>query len=102
MLKCLLPSQQRKLLSRLSPTRSLARWLPEEEEVDDGDYIPSDADSEDSLEWSSETERTMAEDALAEGTVGLDFYNAAVSVATKYVASYAPVQMGLKVATVVP
>ena len=76
--------------------------LPEEEEVDDGDYIPSDADSEDSLEWSSETERTMAEDALAEGTVGLDFYNAAVSVATEYVASYAPVQMGLKVATVVP
>ena len=76
--------------------------LPEEEEVDDGDYIPSDADSEDSLEWSSETERTMAEYALAEGTVGLDFYNAAVSVATEYVASYAPVQMGLKVATVVP
>ena len=71
--------------------------LPEEEEVDDGDYVPSDADSEDSLEWSSETERTMAEDALAEGTVGLDFYSAAFSVATEYVASYAPVQMGLKV-----
>merc|ERR1711928_205280 len=76
--------------------------LPEEEEVDDGDYVPSDADSEDSLEWSSETERTMAEDALAEGTVGLDFYSAAYSVATEYVASYVPVQMGLKVATVVP
>merc|ERR1711887_485290 len=76
--------------------------LPEEEEVDDGDYIPSDTDSDDSLEWSSETERTMAEDALAEGTVGLDFYSAAYSVATEYVASYAPVQMGLKVATVVP
>merc|ERR1712219_68189 len=54
--------------------------LPEDEEVDDGDYVPSDADSEDSLEWSSETERTIAEDALAEGTVGLDFYNAAYSV----------------------
>ena len=39
----------------------------------------------------------MAEDALAEGTVGLDFYSAAYSVATEYVASYAPVQMGLKV-----
>merc|ERR1711970_718757 len=76
--------------------------LPEDEEVDDGDYVPSDADSEDSLEWSSETERTIAEDALAEGTVGLDFYSAAYSVATEYVASYAPVQMGLKVATVVP
>merc|ERR1712212_277351 len=76
--------------------------LPEDEEVDDGDYVPSDADSEDSLEWSSETERTIAEDALAEGTVGLDFYSAAYSVATEYVASYAPVQMGLSVATVVP
>merc|ERR1719376_1830603 len=76
--------------------------LPEEEEVDDGEYVPSDADSEDSLEWSSETERTMAGDALAEGTVGIDFYSAAYSVATEYVASYAPVQMGLKVATVVP
>merc|ERR1711951_343669 len=76
--------------------------LPEDEVVDDGDYVPSDADSEDSLEWSSETERTIAEDALAEGTVGLDFYNAAYSVATEYVASYTPVQMGLSVATVVP
>merc|ERR1712212_1023976 len=76
--------------------------LPEDEEVDDVDYVPSDIDSEDSLEWSSETERTKAEDALAEGKVGLDFYNAAYSVATEYVASYAPVQLGLSVATVVP
>merc|ERR1711942_334800 len=76
--------------------------LPEDEEVDDGDYVPSDADSEDSLEWSSETERTIAEDALAEGAVGLDFYNAACSVVTEYVASYTPVQMGLSVATVFP
>ena len=30
--------------------------LPEDEEVDDVDYVPSDIDSEDSLEWSSETE----------------------------------------------
>ena len=29
--------------------------LPEDEEADDGDYVPSDADSEDSLEWSSES-----------------------------------------------
>merc|ERR1712055_653407 len=56
--------------------------LPEDEEVDDVDYVPSDIDSEDSLEWSSETERTKAEDALAEGIVGSDFYNAAYSVAT--------------------
>merc|ERR1711872_450597 len=73
-----------------------------EEEEDDGDYCPSEADSDDSLEWASETERTMAEDALAEGTVGLDFYGAAVSVATEYVSSYKPVQMGLSMATVLP
>merc|ERR1711887_473869 len=72
------------------------------EEEDDGDYSPSEADSDDSLEWASETERTMAEDALAEGTVGLDFYGAAVSVATEYVSSYKPVQMGLSMATTVP
>merc|ERR1712055_608605 len=76
--------------------------LPEDEEVGDADYVPSDIDSEDSLEWSSETERTKAEDALAEGKVGLDFYNAAYYVATEYVASYTPVQIGLSVATVVP
>merc|ERR1712055_268334 len=68
--------------------------LPEDEEVDDVDYVPSD--------MASETERTKAEDALAEGKVGLDFYNAAYSVATEYVASYTPVQLGLSVATVVP
>merc|ERR1711872_916933 len=73
-----------------------------EEEEDDGDYCPSEDDSDDSLEWASETERTMAEDALAEGTVGLDFYGAAVSVATEYVSSYKPVQMGLSMATVLP
>merc|ERR1712055_411541 len=67
--------------------------LHEEEEEDDGD---------DSLEWASETERTIAEDALAEGSVGLDFYGAAVSVATGYVSSYKPVQMGLSMATILP
>merc|ERR1712112_327422 len=53
--------------------------LPEDGEEDDGDYSPSDVDSDDSLEWASGTERTKAEDALAEGTVGLDLYGAAVS-----------------------
>merc|ERR1712055_509329 len=76
--------------------------LHEEEEEDDGDYSPSAADSDDSLEWASETERTIAEDALAEGSVGLDFYGAAVSVATEYVSSYKPVQMGLSMATILP
>merc|ERR1711970_951445 len=74
--------------------------LPENEE--DGDYSPSESDSDDSLEWASETERTIAEDELAEGKVGLDFYGAAVSVATEYVSSYKPVQMGLSMATIVP
>merc|ERR1711970_1255400 len=76
--------------------------LHEEEEEEDGDYSPSEEDSDDSLEWASETERTMAEDALAEGTVGLDFYGVAVSVATEYVSSYKPVQMGLSMATILP
>merc|ERR1712114_142443 len=76
--------------------------LPEDGEEDDGDYSPSDVDSDDSLEWASETERTKAEDALAEVTVGLDFYGAAVSVATGYVSSYKPVQMGLSMATILP
>merc|ERR1712133_92117 len=76
--------------------------LPEDEEENDGDYSPSEVDSDDSLEWASETERTKAEDALAEGTVGLDFYGAAVSVATEYVSSYKPVQMGLSMATILP
>merc|ERR1712126_782883 len=76
--------------------------LQEEEEEDDCDYSPSDVDTDDSLEWASETERTKAEDALAEGTVGLDFYGAAVSVATEYVSSYKPVQMGLSMASTLP
>merc|ERR1719186_1357792 len=73
--------------------------LPEDEE--DGDYSPSES-SDDSLEWASETERTIAEDDLAEGKVGLDFFGAAVSVATEYLASYKPVQLGLSVATILP
>merc|ERR1712210_36647 len=66
--------------------------LPEEEE-DDGDY---------SLEWASETERTMLEDALAEGTVGINYADAAVSMTTEYLASFKPVQMGLGAAAVLP
>merc|ERR1712111_163587 len=69
---------------------------------DDEDYSPSEADSDDSLEWVSETERTMAEDALVEGKVGIDFYGAAIAVATEYVASYKPVQMGLGLVSTVP
>merc|ERR1712203_604087 len=59
-------------------------------------------DSDDSLEWASETERTIAEDELAEGKVGLDLFGAAVSVATEYLASFKPVQLGLGAATILP
>merc|ERR1719216_857223 len=75
--------------------------LPEEE-TEDADYSPSSAESDDSLEWASETERTIAEDALVEGKVGIDFYGAAIAVATEYVASYKPVQMGLELVSTVP
>merc|ERR1712010_382134 len=57
--------------------------LPEDEEAEDVDYSPSDAESDDSLEWASETERAMA-------------------VATEYVASYRPIQMGLGLVSAVP
>ena len=75
--------------------------LPEDEE-DDGDYSPSEDDSEDSLEWASETERTMAEDALVEGIVGINYTDAAVSMTTEYLASFKPVQMGLGAAAILP
>ena len=75
--------------------------LPEDEE-DDGDYSPSEDDSEDSLEWASETERTMAEDALVEGIVGINYTDAAVSMTTEYLASFKPVQMGLTAAAILP
>merc|ERR1711915_607740 len=75
--------------------------LPEDEE-DDGDYSPSEDDSEDSLEWASETERTMAEDALVEGNVGINYTDAAVSMTTEYLASFKPVQMGLGAAAILP
>merc|ERR1711914_35784 len=75
--------------------------LPEDEE-DDGDYSPSEVDSDDSLEWASETERTMLEDALAEGNVGINYADAALSMTTEYLASFKPVQMGLGAAAVLP
>merc|ERR1712192_357023 len=74
----------------------------EEGEEDDGDYCPSEADSEDSLEWASETERTMAEDDLAEGKVGINYTDAVVSMTTEYLASFKPVQMGLGAASILP
>ena len=76
--------------------------LPEEEEAEDGDYSPSEAETDDSLEWASETERTLAEDALVEGNVGINYADAAVSITTEYLASFKPVQMGLSAAAALP
>merc|ERR1712168_1297820 len=73
-----------------------------EDEEDDGDYSPSEADSDDGLEWANETERTMLEDALAEGNVGINYADAALSMTTEYLASFKPVQMGLGAAAVLP
>ena len=76
--------------------------MHEEDDEEDGDYCPSEGDSDDSLEWASETERTMLEDALAEGNVGINYADAAVSMTTEYLASFKPVQMGLGAAAVLP
>merc|ERR1711951_33100 len=48
------------------------------------------------------TERTMLEDALAEGNVGINYTDAALSMTTEYLASFKPVQMGLGAAAVLP
>jgi len=69
--------------------------LVEVDTEQDPDYSPSEADTEDSLEYSSETERTVLEDALVEGKVGMDYTDAAVTIATEYLSSYKAVQLGL-------
>jgi len=69
--------------------------LAEADTEQDSDYSPSEVDTEDSLEYSSETERTVLEDALVEGKVGIDYTTAAVTMATEYLASYRAVQVGL-------
>merc|ERR1711951_219253 len=42
------------------------------------------------------------EDALAEGNVGINYADAALSMTTEYLASFKPVQMGLGAAAVLP
>jgi len=44
----------------------------------------------------------MAEDDLAEGNVGINYTDAAVSMTTEYLASFKPVQMGLGAASILP
>merc|ERR1719376_2055006 len=46
--------------------------------AEDGDFSLSEAETEDSLEWASETERTRAEDDLAEDKVGINYVGAAL------------------------
>merc|ERR1719394_1666432 len=55
---------------------------------EDDDYSPSEAVTEDSLEWASETERTKAEDDLAEHKVGIDYIGAALDLAAEKAASF--------------
>merc|ERR1719447_926289 len=64
---------------------------------EDDDYSPSEAETEDSLEWASETERTKAEDDLAEHKVGIDYIGAAFDLATEQAASFKIVQAGLAI-----
>merc|ERR1712055_172411 len=66
--------------------------------AEDVDYCLSEAaadDTEDSLEWASETERTRAEDDLAEDKVGINYIGAALDIATEQAASFRIVQAGL-------
>merc|ERR1719462_138801 len=62
---------------------------------EDDDYSLSEAETEDSLEWASETERTKAEDDLAEHKVGIDYIGAALDLATEKAASFKAVQAAL-------
>merc|ERR1711973_353925 len=61
------------------------------------DYNSEEAVTEDSLEWASETERTKAEDDLAEHKVGIDYIGAALDLATEKAASFKTVQAALAV-----
>merc|ERR1719192_401419 len=63
--------------------------------AEDEDFSLSEAETEDSLEWSSETERTRAEDDLVEEKVGIDYVCAALDIATEQAASFRIVQVGL-------
>merc|ERR1711934_596857 len=65
--------------------------------VEDGDYSLSDAETEDSLEWASETERTKVEDDLTEDKVGIDYIGAALDIAAEQAASFRIVQAGLSI-----
>merc|ERR1719209_2897686 len=62
---------------------------------EDDDYSLSEAETEDSLEYASETERTKAEDDLAEHKVGIDYIGAALDLAAEKAASFKTVQAAL-------
>merc|ERR1712240_240219 len=64
---------------------------------EDDDYSLSEAETEDSLEWASEAERTKAEDDLTEHKVGIDYIGAALDLAAEKAASFKTVQAVLAV-----
>merc|ERR1712192_303628 len=65
--------------------------------AEDGDFSLSEAETEDSLEWASEAERTRAEDDLADDKVGINYVGAALDIATEQAASFRIVQAGLAI-----
>merc|ERR1712055_885772 len=65
--------------------------------AEDGDFSLSEAETEDSLEYASETERTRAEDDLADDKVGINYVGAALDIATEQAASFRIVQAGLAI-----
>merc|ERR1719209_1505609 len=65
--------------------------------AEDGDFSLSEAETEDSLEWASETERTRAEDDLADDKVGINYVGVALDIATEQAASFRIVQAGLAI-----
>ena len=89
------------VVSKEAPVLVKFGELELQESGEDSDYSPSEAATEDSLEYSSETERTVLEDALVEGKVGIDYTDAAVTMATEYLSSYRAVQLGLAAEEVV-
>merc|ERR1719209_652265 len=83
----------KEVIAKKSGDMTLSDYNSEE----DDDYSLSEAETEDSLEYASETERTKAEDDLAEHKVGIDYIGAALDLAAEKAASFKTVQAALAV-----
>merc|ERR1712013_325776 len=87
------PTDDEEVIAKEFGDMTLSDYNSEE----DDDYSLSEAETEDSLEWASETERTKAEDDLAEHKVGIDYIGAALDLAAEKAASFKTVQAALAV-----